>query len=69
MYNILKLSPSIISEPKAKKAKKAKKPKKVKSKAEVKDIMEEKKFANMVQSYKQKLLTPNATKKRKWFDE
>ena len=56
-------------EPKAKKAKKAKKSKKPKTKAEVKDIIEEKKFSSMVNQYKQKLLKSNVAQKRKWFDE
>ena len=58
---------SAASEPK--KAKKAKKVKKGKTKAEVKDLKDDKKFSNMVQQYKQKLLAPNAAQKRKWFDD
>ena len=58
-------STSAASEPK--KTKKAKKPKK--TKAEVKDLKDDKKFSNMVQQYKQKLLAPNAAQKRKWFDD
>ena len=60
-------STSAASEPK--KAKKAKKVKKGKTKAEVKDLKDDKKFSNMVQQYKQKLLAPNAAQKRKWFDD
>ena len=61
--------PSSSSEPKAKKAKKNKPSNKKKiSKAQVKDMLEEKQFTKMVQQYKQKLLVPKSAKKTKWFE-
>ena len=62
-------APSSSSEPKAEKAKKNKPSNKKKiSKAQVKDMLEEKQFTKMVQQYKQKLLVPKSAKKSKWFE-
>ena len=55
------------SDGKSKKKKKAKKT----TKAEIKDLKEEKKFTNLVSAYKQKLISSQkglAGKKRKWYE-
>ena len=56
---------SVSDEPAKKKAKKSK----PKTKAEIKDIRDDKKFNQMVSAYKQKLQSSSgSSKKQKWFD-